>query len=409
MASQVLQWTIKLVKKLKTNRKPKSKQKKVTPLREASISRPSLRKPSEAYSQRKTEVEPLPYPWTEIDHGRRSVQNGTTTHYYPHIYFQDGQYHTVRWPPLSSSPTPPSRANSPVSIHSGLPKAVQRSLTYPAGSPHSGRAEVWWAGANHPRMHSPQPQHPWYNRASSPHPGGGSDRFSPCPIVEEPHKSASPPPLPKNPIPSSRNVFQQEATPGTSRIPLQKAATPGPSRLPDIEPVRVATAHTQVEPIADEPLVKKRKGRNKVPEKHKTKSKQKPPVAPRNPLDFPRGVTPPAVQQLFQMEDQEEERKRNEFKPTAQFSAHDGFWLRQFIVDPRDPPPDFPYEKYLEMKRAEHERERRHRKREQEQEEKRQASDLRNAPESRTSSRWTVSWIHKFFRSKRSTSLGGRR
>jgi len=403
MASQVLQWTIQLVRKLKPNRKPKSKYRKVTPLREASISRPSLRRPSEAYSQRKTEVEPLPYPWAEIDHGRQSVQNGTPTHYYPHIYFQDGQYHTVQWPHLSS-PTPPSRANSPASIHHG-PKAVQRSLTYPAGSTHNGRSEVWWASANQHRLHSPQPMHPWYNRASSPRPGGEHDRFSPRPIVLEPHKSASPPNVPIHTVP------HQTAAPGQLRIPLQKNATPGPSRLPEIEAIRVPkpAALTKVDPIAGDTQVKKRKKRIKVPEKPKPKPrpKGKPPVEPKkNPLDFPRGVTPPAVQQLFLIEDQEEERLRREFKPTAQFSAHDGFWLRQYTVDPRNPPPDFPYDKYLEMKHAEHERERRRRKREQEREDKGQEPDLRRAPESRTS-RW--SWIHRFFRSKCSTSLEGRR
>jgi len=373
-----------------------AKYKKVIPVREASISRPSLRRPSDQYSQRRAEVEPLPYP-AESSQAQRSAQNGTATHYYPHIYFQDGQYHTAHLPPLASAPTPPSRSRSPLSAQVGQPTAHQRSLTYPAGSPRSnGKAEVWWGDGSHSQPASPR------SATSGPRPGGGPTRSATHPITRHPWANAevvavSPP--------------RRNATPGPSRIPYRNA-TPGPSQS-----VQIVTETSPVA-AANPPAVAQTKKRDKINENHKSKSKQKQRAAEPPPrqerIEFSPGRIPPAVQQLLYAQEQARIQATKplpmipDYKPTARFYLPSEAWAH-YLVDPRFPPEDFPYETYLEMKKAELARERRLRRREKEVEGKELALSPRKEKNSEASSHWPMTWIRRIFRSKRGAPQEGRR
>jgi hypothetical protein len=385
MASQVFTWTIHFVRKLKFHRKPKHSY-KVIPVREASISRPSLRRPSDQYSQRRAEVEPLPYP-AESSQAGRSGQNGTTTHYYPHIYFQDGQYHTAHSPPLASAPTPLSRTRSPVtSPQASHPTAHQRSLTYPAASPRSAGADAWWA--DHARPASPR------SATSGPRPGGGPHQAT-RPISPQPRMTA--PPILTSPP-------RKNATPGPSRIPLKNV--PGPSQPEQIHPVEPLPVV-----VEERPAIDRRKKRERDKKKSKSKQKQRAAEPPprRDRIEFPPGRLPPAVQQLLHAQEMAREQEVKplpeipDYKPTAKFYLPNDAWAH-YLVDPRFPPDDFPYERYLEMKKAELARERRLRKREKEREEKELA--LNPEKDTEASSRWPMSWIRRIFRFKRDASRG---
>jgi len=389
MASQVLSWTIQLVRKLKPHRKPnRSKYKKVITVREASISRPSLRRPSDQYSQRRAEVEPLPYP-AESSQAGRTTPTGTT-HYYPHIYFQDGQYHTAHCPPLASAPTPPRSPN--LLPQAGHPTAHQRSMTYPAGSPRSNRTDVWWADGSRSRPASPR------EAASGPRPGGGLVQPAARPLSPKPRMTA--PPIMQSPP-------RRNATPGPSRIPPRNA-TPGPSRLvePKLveEPLPIVVA---ADPAAIDQKTKREKTRKS---KHKQRAAEPPPRRDR--IEFSPGRLPPAVQQFLYTQERARIQATKplpeipDYKPTAKFYLPNEAWVH-YMVDPRFPPDDFPYETYLEMKKAKLARERRLRKREKEKEEKELA--LHPRKDNEASSRWPMTWIRRIFRSKRVAPLQGRK
>jgi hypothetical protein len=137
-------------------------------------------------------------------------------------------------------------------------------------------------------------------------------------------------------------------------------------------------------------------------------------------MTFSPGKTPPAIQQMLHAEREQQiadyvaefkkipkpqpSTKPADYKPTALVSVSSGIQCTLLQVDPRYPPPEFPYQEYLMMKQAQAARDRRLRERE-----KQCKQGLVTRLNSTTSSEWPMLWIRKIFRSERNTSQGGRR